>query len=204
MRELPILFTGPMVRAILDGTKTQTRRLPKLPPWLSEVQAEYYLRDNPCVALYSDGRPAKVFRSPYQVGDRLYVRETWQAIHVGIDPETGIGDSVDVAPAIPCDSQDGYWSPVYAATDPRADDHPDDRGFAWRPSIHMPRWAAHLFLDVVAIRAERLQAITEADAIAEGCASVAEFAMPWDTLTKPGQRWADNPLVWVIEFRRVP
>lgn len=113
-------------------------------------------------------------RCPYGApGDRLWVRETWQAIHVSIDPETGCGDDVQAAPSIPKDSQNGWWGVVYAATDPQAN------GFAWRPSFYMPRWASRITLEVTEVRVERLQDISEEDAIAEGI-------------------W-----VWVVEFKKV-
>jgi hypothetical protein len=207
VKERPILFSSPMVRAILDGTKTVTRRIYKPRP-----------QDNvndPLGPLWS-------LPSPYGApGDRLWVRETWQAIHVSVDPETGYGDDVYAAEQIPSDARGGWWSPVYAATDPQANDHKDDRGFPWRPGIHMPRWASRIDLEVVSVRVERLHAITEEDAKAEGverydddgvtyygplnrghaCAAVA-FERLWREINGI-ESWLADPWVWRVEFKRV-
>ena len=119
----------------------------------------------------------------YSVGDVLWVRETWQAIHVAIDPETGYGDDITAAPSIPKDDSNGHWSVAYAATDLAAKDH----GFGWRPSIHMPRWASRILLRVVEIECfDRARNITDPQAIAEG------YHSAWrDRLKEAG---ADGPL----------
>ena len=107
-------------------------------------------------------------KCPYgQPGDRLWGKETYQVVHVSIDPETGHGEDIETAPKIPRDDCDGYWTVRYAATDPEAGGSKEDRGFAWCSSIFMPRWASRLPLDVVSVRAERLQDIDAAGAIAE-------------------------------------
>ena len=185
MKEYPILFSAPLVRAILDGCKTVTRRLP--PRWL------------------------KVRR-----GDQLWVRETWRAIHVWFDPESRCGEDLEYARKIPESCNKGWWHTVYAATDPRATDHPMDRGFPWRPSIHMPRWVSRITLEATEdARQEPLHAITRAEIGREGTpcfrphvpgysAGWDDFAILWDSLhDKPGERWADGPDVVRIAFRVV-
>jgi len=135
--ERPILFSAPMVRAILDGRKTQTRRAVKRPASLDSLEASpnYPGEWVPWV----DGDPQESILCPYGVpGDTLWVRESWCA----------------------ADVPSGF---CYMA------DHPGDpRGLGWRPSIHMPRKASRLTLRITNVRVERLQDISEADAIAEG------------------------------------
>jgi hypothetical protein len=192
MKERPILFSGPMVRALLAGTKTQTRRIVKARDleWMDVHQG---LRE-----------PDNAERCPYGQpgGDRLYVRETWAAPH-----------AYDHLPPrlIPQDSRIHY-----AATEDRG-------GLLWRPSIHMPRWASRITLEVTGVRVERLQDINEADARAEGitdggCLNCGEpepcncaapqpdardaFVHLWMSINGPDS-WAANPLVWVVEFKPV-
>lgn len=193
MAERPILFSAPMVRALLAGTKTQTRRVVKarkcpdigceLAP--SEIAGEEHL-DRLC---------------PYgQPGDRLWVRETWAAPH----RYDHLGPS-----NIPVDGVRTH----YAASEDRG-------GLRWRPSIHMPRWASRITLEVVGVRVERLQDISQDDARAEGAppshtsidAVSREFGYPdfprswyaqlWDQINGPGS-WDANPWVWVVEFKRI-
>lgn len=166
MKMRPILFSGEMVRAILEGRKTQTRRVVKPQP--------AYVIDSVWVCPY--GRP----------GDGLWVRETW-------------------AP----NSQAGVFS--YAADWAAGVKHVS----RWRPSIHMPRAASRISLEVVGVRVERLREISEADALAEGCAdsemvdgvpmwcsAVEKYMDLWEKINGEGS-WAVNPWVWVVEFRRV-
>ncbi len=162
MKERPILFGGDMVRAILDGRKTQTRRLATpQPDWINPDQhgntvAKIGPRAGIARHLCPYGRP----------GDLLWVRETWQAIHVATDCETGLGEdwrhSFDIPPAAT-----DYWTIVFAA-DPCHESSREERGFPWRPAIHMPRWASRITLRITDVRIERLQDITAADAAAEG------------------------------------
>ncbi|NID06604.1 ASCH domain-containing protein [Luteibacter jiangsuensis] len=225
MRELPILFSAPMVHAILEGRKTVTRRVVKptyqsieerddgsLWPWREDLNraTDYWY---PC---------------PYGApGDRLWVRETFALEH---DVEGGEPPHADGRPVRrrPDDDVDGLlplWTQAhYRATDPAPDlccDRPScaqcrdhDTGPHWRPAIHMPRWASRITLEVTAVRVERLQGITAEQAIAEGMVSHLrehdavvdlrqQFADLWDGLAKPGTTWADNPWVWCIEFRLV-
>ena len=191
MKERPILFSAPMVRAILDGRKTVTRRLVKPNP--HKVDGGVPFGDAPAWAHAEPG--SAVMRCPYGVrGDRLYLRETWAAPH-----------AYDHLPPrlIPQDARIHY-----AATEDRG-------GLLWRPSIHMPRWASRILLEITAARVERLQDISEADARAEGAPAyrlpahpvfddrphVLGYAQLWDSINGAGS-WDANPWVWVIEFKR--
>jgi hypothetical protein len=178
-----------MIRAILNGKKTQTRRIASLAQCVNKKGCPY-------------GDP----------GDLLWVRETWQAIHVSFDPETGLYDDFYAPKTIPKDNPSNWWAVRYAATDPEANDNKEDRGFSWRPSIFMPRWASRITLEIAAVRIERLQDISEDDAQAEGCDPVVHpdgavdcgtrkttFARLWNTINGP-ESWDANPWVWVVEF----
>jgi hypothetical protein len=232
MRERPILFSGAMVRAILEGRKTQTRRVVKRQP---PLEAEYCGQGTPptpdhfwwqeidgCSNVY-------VQACPYgQLGDRLWVRETF---HREQHPaEVGLTQS-----DIP-----HFWAMAVAKAGTylyRADAGSEVAidGRRWTPSIHMPRAACRLVLEITGVRVERLQAITEADAIAEGTdpapgitgdddlmvheimvahetgaakplmpAPVARFVLLWDSINSAfPANWNANPWVWVIEFKLV-
>ncbi|MDN7494886.1 hypothetical protein QZM89_06790 [Burkholderia gladioli] len=230
MRERPILFSAPMVRAILDGRKSQTRRVMKHQP-PDDVAPITVARYHPTIIdRHGEEVPGgEVFgaysedgvwgcKCPYgEPGDRLWVRETWSA---------------DFAQHYPCER---VW---YAADDDRRHDievRDGVRGifspesnlhvpFRWRPSIHMPRVLSRITLEITGVRAERLQSISEDDAIAEGVdgpmcaaavgrapsrhkllpAAVHGYAHLWDSLNSGrGQGWDTNPWVWVVEFKRV-
>ena len=250
MKERPILMSAPTVRAILAGTKTQTRRVVKEPSWALPGSLHLFNErpwaDDPL-------RGDRDVACPYgQPGDQLYVRETWADEH-------------------PLAIQDGRYSqpgragipgppPVHYRTIYRADGEPrqiwrnadqshpyftasgparqidadyptvcsnytrDGKGIHWRPSIHMPRWASRILLEVTAVRVEQLQDISEADAIAEGIEhwdasgnnEWADYSDPaglplsaresyrtlWEQINGPGS-WDTNPWVWVVEFKRV-
>lgn len=191
MAEKPILFNTEMVKAILEGRKTQTRRLVKNIP----LHEPYFdvVDGIPC-ACDEDGDwyPAVDF-SPIQKGDVLYVRETWADI-----PETAPGNL------------------HYRADATQADlDWFREKGWKWRPSIHMPKGAARLFLRVTGVRCERLQDMTPEDCANDGgfeseaikAVGIAPlFGTLWDsTVNKDAMArwgWAANPWVWVIEFER--
>lgn len=176
-RERPILFSAPMVRALLDGTKTQTRRAwPTQPP--PGVPIGWVPGET------SAGRYGKR-------GDRLWVRETWAA------PHQYDGHQPAHIPALT------RWH--YAATEERG-------GLRWRPSIHMPRVASRMTLQITDVRVERLQAISRGDAMAEGCPFANMAAGPdprawyadlWDAINGAGA-WDSNPWLWVVEFHRCP
>lgn len=187
IKESPILFSRPMVRAILDGRKTQTRRVVK-------PQLEFGVGRCPysptCWAVLADkggGCSCKPVKPPYQPGMRLWVRETWAATDETINETPGV---------------------VYLATDP---DWSSMEGFRWRPSIFMPRSASRITLQVTDVRVERVQAISEADAKAEGVTPLAIDVQPghafrerfrdlWDSING---NWNQNPWVWVVSFQRV-
>lgn len=230
MTERPILFSGPMVRAILAGTKTVTRRLVKPAPvrWVTpreecattpEVwQTTGHSGRWSCHGATGDETRACPFGVP---GDRLWVRETWAAVHFSAEYvdgfPTGYSDDWEGSKTIPKDSCDGYWVPQYAA-DPHHETSAEDRGWAWRPSIHMPRWASRLTLEVVSVRVERLQEITEEDARAEGITNLrtqtgpttlagrpwaTESRLLWDSINGERASWESNPWVWRVEFTRM-
>lgn len=214
MTERGMIFNAEMVRAILDGRKTQTRRIVKsdcmdigekddgtLWPWREHDNGGDYWY--PC---------------PFgEVGDRIWVRETWQAIHDSVD-EFGHVEERTYSPSIPKE-KDRYWHTVYA--EHFGDENREDRGFPWRPAIHMPRWASRILLEITSVRVERLNDISQKDAQAEGMELTGwrptysdpdsggevwtpydNFAELWQSLYGVGS-WLSNPWVWVIEFRRI-
>jgi hypothetical protein len=222
VRERPILFSGPMVRAILAGRKTQTRRVVKPQP-RRDGDGPLMWRTSPYSAVGSfEGRvPDEVLaQCPYGAsGDRLWVRETWALL--GDDDGSPI--TLD---GLQCSAGEA-WRLYRADTQPTkygldllpGGAHFDGR---WRPSIHMPRWASRLSLEVLSVRVERLQEISEEDAKAEGVQPIAievahlgevcgggaltareQFGALWDTINGDRAPWADNPWVWRVEFRRV-
>ncbi|MFM0141805.1 hypothetical protein [Paraburkholderia sp. RL18-085-BIA-A] len=226
MKERPILFSGPMVRALLDGSKTQTRRIVK--PTGAHHIFQFRGTDDACGADEPTGEWAwgssesvvsKHIRCPYgKPGDRLWVRETHaEVFEVDIPagrPAGPIGTSG--SPARP-DWKSRY---VYAADGPmpKAQWHHvgDSQPVRWTPSIHMPRAASRITLEVIGVRVERLQDCSDTDAEAEGINFLRHVPDADETLTprelymclwdglKPaaGATWADNPWVWVVEFKR--
>lgn len=243
MTDRPILFSAPMVRALLAGTKTQTRRIARLPepsaPILDFVKVGTETATGRSVYEMKDKRGAAAtiragkhcldyhFTPPIAVGDRLWVRENFQpdppANHDAWDDHTcsfvewsGCGSKIsDVPPAL---MNSGEC--VFAA-----DEKWNGFCISWRPSIHMPRWASRLTLIVSDVRVERLQAISEADALSEGVeiasqsshlarvnyyknydpnsffrstASAQEsFRSLWDSINGAGA-WGENP--WVVAY----
>lgn len=215
MKERPVIFSGEMVRAILDGRKTQTRRVMKVQPkqhdhknydapWACESPDYYNTHEADWACRYCgegigmDGQ--SVYRCPFgQVGDRLWVRETFAAF-----------DADWKHPGKPHDLRDGPWpNVVYPASVAKIPDG------TCRPSIHMPRWASRITLEITAVRVERLNDISHDDAKAEGCCygrggGVPDFAVTpadhfptlWASIYGE-ESWCANPWVWVIEFRRV-
>lgn len=195
MKERPIIFSAPMVRAILEGRKTQTRRPVK------SVHMKRMERDT-----LKYGKADYGSTCPYGgAGDRLWVRETWQCIHVWKN-EFGTPEDFDVPETIP-NGNSGWWTPVYRADEINAE--------GWRPSIFMPRWASRIILEVLSVRVERLQDISKCDAVSEGTLNLfgeipelnavrASFAGSWQDIYKNlGYGWDVNPCVWVIEFKRL-
>jgi hypothetical protein len=189
--ERPILFSGPMVRAILDGSKTQTRRVVKPQPEKRGDDGGYWI---PVKAVRSmvnvrDTSGTIAEACPYGVpGTRLWVRETWR-VFGGREYEY----------------QQEPGSVVYRANDFT------EKGDGWRPSIFMPRWASRITLEVTAVRVERLQDISHQDALKEGVwpqfceghlGPINTFERAWNRINGKGS-WDQNPFVWVIEFRRM-
>lgn len=206
-KERPIIFSGAMVRAILAGNKTQTRRILKLPGWCELESdgdaAEFISRESGCLA-----DPACQYGFS---GDRLWVRETWalenDSEYAGEFPLPTDGRTI-----LTHGNEENSWHtiPRYRATEPDVAimTHFDSNGewdgrTHWRPSIFMPRWASRITLEITEVRAEWLQAITNADAAAEGVVDRSEFQILWGSIygAKPGRSWDDNPLVWVVAMR---
>lgn len=202
MRELPILFSGEMVKAILDGRKTMTRRVCKL----DTANFDYDLKDKDYGPFlqneYGDSINVKEL-APYQVGDILYVRETWRCVKY---------DSTDGDLSYGVEFKDGTRK--YFEFDDNERFHQFGK-FAfkngWQPSMFMPREAARIWLEVTDVRVERLQEITYDDCLSEGMwdygtdvDTLAAFQELWQSLNaKKGYGWDENPWVWVYEFKRV-
>jgi len=184
--ERPILFNTEMVKAILEGRKTQTRRIIKPQPTQKIDSKEIW---------FNSGK--SLDKPPCKVGDTIWVRETWQE-----------SECFDFA------VKGGY---AYLANEFEYE-LSQEYQIKWRPSIHMPRKAARLFLKVTNVRCERLQEITNSDIRAEGAAEFGcvthrlNFQNLWDSIYAPkgygfGNEhtygWLENPWVWVIEFERM-
>ncbi len=195
MNEKPILFSGEMVKAILDGRKTQTRRVVKSQPpegyrqWGRCINGNIAFTDHPL-----QGEKGNVIhvKGPYgDEGDRLWVRETCAI---------GINDDCDLV----CDYMaDGKrkWFDLTPENEKYSATYIND---GKRPSIFMPRWASRITLEITGVRVERLQDITDDDAKAEGVGGVGTFGVLWNEINaKRGHSWDTNPWVWVIEFKKV-
>lgn len=247
MTERPILFSGPMVRAILEGRKTQTRRLVRLPrrPLTSEQRLSQPSKlpsdRGRIVVVNADGSgrdTAEIISNPHGApGDRLWVRETHAIRRVDYD--------LDEDEAGPCESEEVYYhatprvgrrrwvgptappptefqgqphSMTYLVESSPIESGPAAHIDRWTPSIHMPRWASRIDLEIVSVRVERLQDITEDDAKAEGVSTVIDpdgspdepmpthrgaFHALWNAINGDRATWESNPFVWAIEFRRV-
>ncbi|MBD1412833.1 hypothetical protein NUJ30_08565 [Burkholderia contaminans] len=229
MKERPILFSGAMVRAILEGSKTQTRRIVK-PTGAHHIfqfrgREEARGTDEP-TGEWAWCRAERVIsehiRCPYgKPGDRLWVREAFRLTSdFDGDSPTRVGERcLDAGYRAP-------WAPVRYEVDGAERDwrwvgtppgHEVTAGRA-RASMHMPRWASRITLEITDVRAERLQAISWDDAIAEGIkdprraavridpidGTVAQFRQLWDSLNAAqGHGWDANPWAWVVEFRKV-
>jgi hypothetical protein len=225
----PMLFSGPMVRALQAGTKTQTRRVVKRQPPTGTVQFCTYHHPDPRPhywAMDSGSLMDFAVPCPYgQPGDQLWVRESgWERPYRTAKMMREGADT---------------WQPYYYDADGiTADDACNFKqwGFIRRPSIRMPRWASRITLEITQVCVERLQNISETDALAEGISSVRTpewdarhfpvwhrefeqvratgakpplgpmpsqaYAALWDEINGPGA-WALNPWVWVVEFKRV-
>jgi hypothetical protein len=221
MKEHPILFSQEMVTALLEGRKSQTRRVVKPQPDLSVLKdCHTPVEFRRCPILGPTHKPAEWglytktskcgdvpiygYDCPYgQVGSKLWVRETW-------------------CDTWPFDGHKCEEGPCYRATD-EGDCGAAITGQKWKPSIFMPRWASRITLEITDIRVQRLWEISEDDAIAEGVLSEEgikdwnehplsfatktspkdEYARLWDKINGKKYPWYSNPWVWVIEFKRV-
>jgi len=199
MTDRPILFTGPMVRAILEGRKTQTRRVLKPQPVGPCSHIEPFRGDGG--GWIAGNNRAEMVKVPYTPGDRLYVREAC-AIVGTCDPGWVL-----------------YRANGYEAECHRHgfDRFPDESEISWKPSIHMPRWASRLTLTVTDVRVQRVQEIALEDVYAEGIftpidttkdplqragADRTAFRDLWDSINaKRGFGWADNPWVVALTFQ---
>lgn len=213
MKERPILFSSAMVRAILDGSKIQTRRVVKMKP---HHQIEQRDDGSPWPWMYDSERDADWWMPcPHgQPGDQLWLREAYRflAVHDHVPPREISG------------------GPVWYEAQDEVPFHPSEFG-KLRPGMFMPRWASRITLEVTAVRVERLQDISEADALAEGIvprrigtgdhrtgtrvcyglacdeapwatSAVQAYSYLWESINGPGS-WDANPWVWVVEFRRI-
>ncbi|RQM44476.1 hypothetical protein EHZ19_28315 [Paraburkholderia bannensis] len=227
MKERPILFNGPMVRAILDGSKTQTRRIVKDQPPVdcgfvatavfnpTVIDRKGLEQPGPEIfgAYSEDGSWG--CKCPHGApGERLWLRESFRfTSDFDADSPARVGERCLAA---------GYktaWAPIQYDADG------SKRDWGWvgtplstaqgvtagrtRASMHMPRWASRITLEVTGVRVERLQQINEADAEAEGFGTGpyytprGNFSNLWECIAKPGSHWDANPWVWVVEFKRV-
>lgn len=181
----PILFNTEMVRAILDGRKTVTRRIVKPQPSESTAYFYKFLEDGKARFGWKNSNGLCDRKPPYQPGDILYVRETFARLH----------------------NASSYERFVYKATDTYPFGETYIVKFRWHPSIHMPKEAARIFLKVKTVSVERLQDIDDDGVVAEGLEIGAPFDELWDSTIKPKDRdrygWDANPWVWVIEFERI-
>ncbi|ACL57889.1 hypothetical protein [Methylobacterium nodulans] len=195
MVDRPIIFSAPMIRTLIEGRKTQTRRLCKpMNKWVHQEGREIRLHQGQwCHFLQDAELPIERLRLPWQVGDRLWVRETWAVgnIYDGIPPRS-------INPG----GKPNWCGVRYAATD-------EHLGIKDRSPIHMPRWASRLSLIVTEVRVERLQDISEEDAIAEGMTlpeglrwgndPISAYRALWGELHGPDS-WAANPWCAAITF----
>lgn len=231
MKERGMIFNGEMVRAILDGRKTQTRRIMKVQPkpsksrpgdfWFSSKKLESMVHVSDLAPGNSPIADYHLFIQEHccpfgAVGDRIWVRETFQGPLFDYD----LMDSY-------CKDPTPFEKPefcVYKADGvpaPEFYDADDELHCCWRPSIHMPRWASRILLEITDVRVERLNAISQEDAQAEGMEltgwrptysdpdSGGEVMTPYDNFAElwssiyGDESWQANPWVWVIEFERV-
>lgn len=196
MKERPILFNADMVRAVLDGRKMQTRRVMK-------VQPHAGVRNSPFVKSGIEDGHGKELVCPFgEVGDRLWVRETFR-VH---------SRATDVATLVYKASEQQSWTqqthrvPIEKCNKPAVVD-------TWTPSIHMPRWASRITLEITGVRVELLRDLSEEDAKSEGVIPPAGGVLPgWEHRINfrdlwmsiyGADNWEANPWVWVVEFKRL-
>ncbi|WP_312624944.1 hypothetical protein [Scandinavium sp.] len=226
MKERGMIFNAEMVRALLDGRKTQTRR-----PMKSDCM-DIGERDDGSRWPWREHNDGGDYWYPCpfgEVGDRIWVRETWSVVSHSFNDGGLMIDYVPDRPAKAVHEQpfgNGYYSghAIYATDGDFTwgdDDGCVDGRSCWKPSIHMPRWASRITLEITDVRVERLNSISQEDAQAEGMELTGwrptysdpdsggevwtpydNFAQLWESIYGE-EGWKDNPWVWVIEFKRV-
>lgn len=204
MSDKPIIFTADSVQAILQGRKTQTRRTNRLDLinerpdkwrlWGPEIDGNWAFTDHP---LQGEKGATVDVRCPYGVqGDRLWVRESW-------------AHDCPHCTDIRCGNPDHIW---YRANEAPIVAESFAGSARWRSPMFMPRWASRISLEVISVKVERVQSISEDDAYAEGIErlhvnhgpAIRRFRWLWDSLNaKRGYPWSSNCWVWVIEFKRM-
>jgi hypothetical protein len=217
MKHIPILFSTPMVQAILNGTKTQTRRVIKVDP-KADYLPDLNLLGNTFVE--PDGKlveptMATVIKPKYNVGDVLWVRETWCYVQLDHAHDLLEGRRERNQFVFKTEVHEDWM--LYAK---------EKYGTTWKPSIHMPKEACRLFLRVKSVRVERLKDITAMNAVEEGIemctdnnsvvvhwknylrknigegTAIGSFRTLWQSINGP-ESWDENPWVWVVEFERI-
>lgn len=213
MKERPLLVTGDLVPEILEGTKTQTRRVIKPQPVLNMVKGveQWSYNTKTTSTWLNDSKgPWKLLQElcPYgQPGDRLWVRETFKC------------NGTMAGPRITYRAKERHDSQCLETV---FEDAPDSHWWleddnSWRPSIHMPRWASRITLEIVSVRVQRVQEISDFDAFQEGARSLGSkitgpyckshiegFFQLWNSINADrGYGWHLNPWVWAITFRKV-
>ncbi len=234
--ERGMIFNGEMVRAILDGRKTQTRRIVKGADGAVKFCKEWDINGEEVFVVLGEKDHTGMnpvlgaISCPFgAVGERIWVRETWGVVSHELDEDGRIQPWTPDRPATVIHEMpfgNGYYSghAIYAADGDFTwgdDDGYEDGRSCWKPSIHMPRWASRILLEITDVRVERLNAISQEDAQAEGMELTGwrptysdpdsggevwtpydNFARLWESIYGEGS-WKVNPWVWVIEFKRV-
>ena len=228
MKERGMIFNSEMVRAILDGRKTQTRRIMKVQPESNQLGlllitdstkhsdiGKYHWAESNATGNHVR---SKLFSCPFgAVGDRIWVRETWGVVSHAFSDDGLMIDWVPDRPATAIHEMpfgNGYYSgyAIYAADGDFTwgdDDGYEDGRSCWKPSIHMPRAASRILLEITNVRVERLRSMSQDDARAEGVIAASgpmeaglAFRELWDSIYGE-ESWKANPWVWVIKFKRI-
>jgi hypothetical protein len=225
MKERPILFNGEMVRAIREGRKTQTRRVIKNHPGysfeigtyhktLTDRNGEQYPACNETFGIFAEDGSWSIECPLGNVGDRLWVRESFLELRKEHFHEPGRPRDTFIEYL---NRRNGVAYMADTAIGSDGDDIRKEYGYRWRPSIHMPRWASRITLEITGVWVERLNDISEADAAAEGCDGkcpvgnipmyqsgpfVYHYAQLWESING-SDSWSANPWVWVITFQKV-
>jgi len=174
MKERPIIFSTEMVNAIIEGKKTQTRRIIRKQPWYCEKTDTWHY-DKTMSSMLPSRDPLYALSNPYgRIGDLLYVREKFRVIY---------GSDLKVEEIVYAAGYSGQ-----------------DTDVLWSPSIFLPKCDARIFLEILDVGVERIQDISEEDSIAEGLDSKKSFQELWSTIHSQ-ESWIENPWVWVLKFK---